>query len=78
MARYSRLSSIRWAILLSIMLLSVEEVLLQVLNASCAASTARAKSSLVECAALVNTFPSMGETLSKYAPFTGATNFPPM
>ena len=53
-------------------------VLPQVLKALCAASTANSKSSFDECAALVYTFPSIGEMLSKYLPFTGGVNLPPM
>jgi len=66
------------AILLSIPLRYAGDVLLHVLNASCAASNARSMSSLVERAALAISLPSIGEVLSKYSPYTGGTNLPPM
>ncbi len=52
--------------------------LLQVANAVCAASKANSTSSLLDLAALVKTLPSMGLMFSKYSPFTGGTNFPPI
>src|SRR5690554_933392 len=77
-ARYSRLSSITWATFNRTLLLSVGEVLLQEGKALWAASNASSTSSLVDLAALLNTFPSIGEMLSKYSPFTGGTNLPPI
>lgn len=68
----------RSAILFKMMLLSVAEVFPQVSNAFAAVSTASSKSSFVECATCVNTFPSKGEILSKYLPNVGGTNSPPM
>jgi len=46
--------------------------------AACAASSARLMSSSVERATWQNTLPFTGEGLSKYWPFTGGTNLPPM
>jgi hypothetical protein len=59
-AMYCKLSSITCAILFNKLLRSVEDVFpkFEMLQAL---STASSKSSLVECAACVNTFPSTGE-----------------
>ena len=67
-----------WAILSRMLLLVVAELLLQDGKALWAASSAKSMSSFPERAALVKALPSMGERLSKYSPFTGGTNCPPM
>ena len=60
------------------MLRSVAEVSLHVLKASNAASTAISMSCFAECAAFAITFPSSGESTSKYCPVEGAAHFPLM
>ena len=77
-ARYSRLSSITWAIFIKILLRLVADDLPQVTNALWAASIAFSTSFALPLAAFVKTLPSMGDGLSKYSPFSGATHFPPM
>ena len=54
------------------------DTLPHVLNAACAASKAASTSAWSDLAAEVKTFPSIGETLSKYNPDAGGTKRPLM
>ena len=57
---------------------SITEDLFHSFAASQAASIALLTSSSVDLATFVKLFPSTGEILSKYSPFTGAVHFPPI
>ena len=78
MAIFSRLASIRSAILFRMLARSAGEVLPQAGAAPCAASSASSMSSAVPRAISVNGWPVTGVRFSKYWPLTGATNSPPM
>ena len=78
MAIFSRLASIRSAILIRMLARSAAAVLPQADAAPCAASSASSTSSAVERGISQNAFPVTGVTLSKYWPFAGATHSPPM
>jgi hypothetical protein len=74
----SRLASMRSAILSRMLARSVTDVLPHAGAAAQAASRASSMSSEVPRATSVKAWPVIGVGFSKYWPFTGATNSPPM
>ena len=75
---HTDISTVTWAILLSSTARSAALVLPQASLAAWAASSARSMSAASERAISHSTAPFTGEVFSKYRPFTGSTQAPPM